>query len=149
MSFPPRVFVFRSPAQIEACGKLIRSGAVELEKLNRLLAARVYEYKANATDEQRALIWVINDQIAEQVKPRGQSFSAEAWHEQLKRELLPETTARGGVKWKFLPDGSRILAMGTEELDRSEKTAYIDALLAHAANEYGLTIKILETRFEP
>lgn len=152
MQFTPRVFVFRGTEQIAACGALIREHAAEMAKEGRFLAARVYEYKANATDEQRALIWVINEQISQQCSvrhPSGEPFSAEAWHEQLKRDLLPEETAKGMRKWDYLPDGSRILKMGTEDLDRSEKTAYIEALLAHAGAELGVTIKIIERRFEP
>jgi hypothetical protein len=44
-------------------------------------------------------------------------------------------------KWRTLANGDRILNMSTTHLDREEKTAYIDALLAFAAS-IGVTVEI-------
>lgn len=147
MRFPPQVFVFRGPENIEACGRVIRQHAPEMARHGRLLACRVYEHRPNSTDAQRALIWVINTQVADQCKPGGRSFSPEVWHEQLKRDCLPDETARGAKKWVALPDGTMELGMGTEDLDREEKSAYINAVLAHVAAELGVTVRIIGEEF--
>lgn len=141
---PPKTFVLRSEDQCLRLGAFIKSNASAMVEQGTPLAVRVYEYVPRASDEQRALIWIVMGQIASEAWVKGRQFDAETWHEHAKRLLLPEETAKGTAKWRILPDGSRALAMGTEDLDRKEKSAYIDALLAWAAADLGIDIHIKE-----
>ena len=137
-----KTFVVRSPEIAKQLVAYVKDHAAEMIAAGTPLACRVYPWHPPATDAQRALIWVIVGQIAAHYRPGGKSFSPEAIHEYAKRELLPEETASGVQKWKILPDDSRVLVMSTEQLNRDEKKAYIDALLAWAATELGVEISI-------
>lgn len=138
-----RVFVLRSGDQVKLLMNFLRQNAKAMAEAEQPLEVRISVWKPRATDAQRALIWVINQQIAEQAWVHGRRFDAPVWHEQLKRELLPEMTKKGVPKWRATPDEGRELNMSTENLDREEKTAYIEALLARAA-DLGCTIHIDE-----
>lgn len=104
------------------------------------MAARLYEYKRNATDEQRALMWIRLGEIAEQVWVDGRQYSAEIWHEHAKREFLPEEDGPSKMakknyrKWSHLPDGSRSLTGSTEGLTVAGKAEYITKLEAFGAS---------------
>lgn len=141
MSALSRTFVLRSEEQAKALHAFLKQNASAMAEQGQPLEVHVSVWKPRATDAQRALIWIINDQIAQQAWVRGRRFDAETWHEHAKRELLPEETKRGVKKWRVLPNGDRELSMSTENLDREEKTAYIDALLAFAAS-LGVTVQI-------
>lgn len=141
MSALSRVFVLRTADQAALLHAFLKQNAAAMAEQGQPLEVRVSVWKPRATDAQRALIWVINQQIAEQAWIRGRQFDAETWHEHCKRELLPEETKRGVKKWRVLPNGDRELSMSTENLDREEKTAYIDAQLALAAS-LGVTVDI-------
>ena len=141
---PPKTFVLRSAEQWKLLTAFVKANAAAMTERGTPLAVRVYEYAPKASDEQRALIWVANEQIAQQAWINGRQFDAEVWHSHLKRELLPEESSRGAKKWRYLPSGERELGMGTEDLDRREKILYIDALLAYAATELGVSVQIRE-----
>jgi hypothetical protein len=136
-----RTFILRGPAEAKLLHNFLKQNAKAMADQEQPLEVRVTIWKPKATDEQRALIWIINQQIADQAWVRGRRFEADVWHEQIKRELLPDVTSRGVTKWRILPNGERELAMSTENLNRSEKSIYIDGLLAYAA-ELGVTVHI-------
>ncbi|MEY4952512.1 MAG: hypothetical protein RL299_936 [Pseudomonadota bacterium] len=140
-SEPSRVFVLRGPEQARLLHQFLKSNAKTMADQGQPLEVRVSVWKPKATDEQRSLIWVINEQIAQQAWVAGRCFDAETWHEQMKRELLPEQTSRGVQKWRVLSNGERLLGMSTENLNRAEKSDYIDALLARAA-DLGVEVRI-------
>lgn len=142
MSDDARTFILKDESQWKLLVAFVKANAAAMAEQGKPLAARVYRYSPRASDKQRALIWICNDQIAEQAWVGGRKYDAETWHEHCKRELLPDETAKGVKKWRHLPDGSRVLAMGTEDLDRAEKSLYIDALIAWAATEVGVEIRI-------
>lgn len=136
-----RTFILRGEDQARALNAFLKQNAKAMAEQDKPLEVRVTVWKPKASDSQRALIWIINEQIAQQAWVRGQQFSAETWHEHCKRELLPEETASGIKKWRITPTGERELNMSTEHLNREEKTAYISALLALAA-EHGVEVHI-------
>lgn len=140
-----RNFVIRGPEQAQSLHTFLKNNAAAMAERGEPLEVRVSVYKERATDEQRSLIWVINEQIAEQAWIGGRRYDAETWHEHAKREHLPAETAKGIKKWRHLPDGTRALAMGTQHLNRAEKSEYIEKLLAWAATDLGVQIQILET----
>ena len=137
-----RTFILRTKVQEDALSAFLRSNAAQMATQGRPLEVTVREWKPKASDAQRALIWIVNQQIADQAWIGGRQFSADAWHEHCKRALLPERTSRGVEKWRYLPTGERVLNMSTENLDRSEKTAYLEALMAFAAS-LGVEVEVL------
>lgn len=68
-------------------------------------------------------------QIAEQAAPGGRMFSAENWHELMKRKFI-------GVH--ELPDGS-VHGKSSTDLDTAEFSLFCDQVEAYAATELGVT----------
>lgn len=144
---PNRVFVLRSADHARLLHQFLKANAAAMAEQGQPLEVSVRVWKPKATDEQRALIWIINEQIAQQAWVGGRRYDAECWHEKAKQDLLPEETSRGVPKWKILPNDRRVLNMSTENLNRAEKSAYIDALLAFAA-DLGVEVHIEERHRE-
>lgn len=133
-----RTFILRTQDHAQACWAFIKSNAAAMAEQGQPLEVRVSVYKAKRSTEQNALMWVLLTQIADQAWVAGRQFAAEVWAEHFKRELLPEETARGVKKWKFLPNGERVLAMSTSNLNVSEFSTYLEKLQAKAAVELGV-----------
>lgn len=136
-----RTFVLRTMENVRALWQFLKQNLKPMAEQERFIEVRVYEWKPRATDAQHAVIWVINEQIANQAWVAGRRFDAETWHEQLKRDHLPEETKKGVKKWRALPNGERELNMSTTNLDREEKTVYINQIMARGA-ELGVEIVI-------
>lgn len=86
-----------------------------------------------------AWMWAdVLEQIEEQAVVNGRRWSAEAWHDEMKRRHLPDVCAKGVEKWRFHADGSRELVMSTSDLDDDEFDAYLMAVQADAATRYGV-----------
>ncbi len=118
---------------------LVRPLAGPLASRGTPLRVMVAEKRASRRLELNAFMWAgVLEQIAQQVCPRGQWFSAEAWHEYLKRECLPDACAAGVPKWQHHADGTRSLRMSTSDLDDDEFSDYLLAIQGHAASEWGV-----------
>lgn len=135
-----RTFVLRDASIVERFIAKIRADWQGMAALDRPIGVTVAEYRASRSDEQNALMWVWLGFIAEHAVVNGQRFSAEAWNEHMKRELLPERNNKGMDKWATLPDGERQLAMSTRHLDTREMADYMTALEAYAADVLGLEL---------
>jgi hypothetical protein len=136
-----RLFVVRESQHLESLITCVRMNWEAFANAGQPLGCMVAPYKKKRSDEQNALMWVWLTQIAEQVWTGGKRYSPETWHEHLKRELLPETCAKGVDKWAWLPSGERVLAMSTTDLNVREFTEYLERLAAYAATELGATLK--------
>lgn len=102
----------------------------------------VSRYFSNRSLEQQSLMWVWLQQLEREGWVGGRRYSADLWHEHLKRELLPERNARGDEKWRVLPSGERLLAMSTTRLNTAEMSAYMEAMSAFASS-IGVTLRTL------
>ena len=92
-----------------------------------------------------ALMWAgpLAD-LAEQAWADGRRFSAEVWHEHLKRQFLPETTdpelprlvkdADNWNKWGYLPGGERVLVGSTTDLTVYGFSQYLEQVYAFGAS---------------
>lgn len=88
---------------------------------------------------QNALMWTgpLRD-IAEQAWVNGRQFSAEAWHEQFKRDFLPEEydpelCREGYQKWHVTPRGDRVLVGSTTDLTVKGMAQYLTQIEAVGA----------------
>ncbi len=102
------------------------------------------EKKARKLD-QNALYWAgpLRD-IAEQAWVRGRQYSAEVWHEHLKRECLPDDEASpdfddthvkdGYRKYAITPGGDCVLIGSTTQLTVKGMSAYLEQVYAAGAN---------------
>lgn len=146
MSALARTFVIRSGEDAQRLIAFLRHNAPAAIERGEPLEATIRVHKPIASDAQHRTIRLINEQIATQAWVRGRQYDHETWHEYIKRELLPEENSRGKKKWRYLPDESRELSMGTTDLNREEKSAYIDAQMAFAAG-LGVTVEINAPEF--
>lgn len=97
------------------------------------------EVKARKMD-QNALMWVgpLAD-MAEQAWIENRKFSAEVWHEFLKKEFLPEEfdpelCKEGYAKWDFDPAGDRVMVGSTTQLTIKGFSQYLEQVFAFGAN---------------
>ena len=101
------------------------------------------EKKARKLD-QNALYWAgpLRD-IAEQAWVRGRQYSADVWHEHLKREFLPEPDRadcddshikEGFAKWATTPGGDFVLVGSTTGLTVRGMAAYLEQVYAYGAS---------------
>lgn len=135
-----RIFILRDASIGRELVRFLKERAGPAANAGRPLQVLVSEHKPKRSNAANAFMWGgVLDQIARQAAPGGRYFDAECWHEQMKRDFLPETTALGVQKWRYLPDGSRELAMSTSDLNTEEMTAYLHQVQAYAATELGVT----------
>ena len=102
--------------------------------------------------DQNALMWAgpLTD-IAEQGYAGGRTYSAEVWHEQFKREYLPEEydpelCREGYRKWDQTPKGDRVLVGSTTELTKKGFSVYLTQVEAYGAAELGVQFRARPVR---
>ena len=126
-----------SQMQVETALQLVKNAPVDpLKPLELIL--REKSVTRNIT--QNSLMWVgaLND-IADQAWVNGRQYSAEVWHDQFKREYLPEQfiegiTKEGYAKWDYLPSGERVLVGSTGGLTTRGFSEYLEQVYAYGAN---------------
>ena len=138
-----RIFVARQPVHVESMIAFVRANWEAMARDGRPLAARFSVYRKDRSAEQNSLMWVWLEQISRDVWVAGRQFDCKVWNEHAKRELLPETCAKGVDKWTVLPTGERVLAMSTTDLNVAEMGDYLDRLSAWAAVEHGVELHVL------
>jgi len=99
------------------------------------------------SNRQNGLMWGARlKEISEQAWVSGKQFSADVWHEHLKREYLPEgnepdfdkLVMKGYIKWAWLPNGERDCIGSTTKLTTLGMTRYMEACEAFCAVELGV-----------
>lgn len=100
----------------------------------------IREKQKARTPDQNSRMWAgaLRD-LAEQAYIEGRTYSAEVWHEYLKREYLPEEfdaelCKEGYRKWDYTPSGERVLVGSTTQLTKKGMAQYMEQLHAHGAN---------------
>lgn len=135
--YEPRTIVLRGEEQRQRALAAIQHLPLDPELPLQLV---ISEYKPPRRPDQNALMWAgpLKD-IAEQAWLDGRKFSAEAWHELLKQELLPEDfdpdlCREGYQKWTITPRGDRMLTGTTTKLTVKGMAQYIEQLHAFGAS---------------
>lgn len=104
------------------------------------MAVRIYEHKDQRTLQQQALMWIRLEEIAVQAWVDGRQYADETWHEQMKKEYLPNEEGptkrcrRGYRKYTILPDGERRLIGSTTQLTTFGMAEYMEKLMAFGAS---------------
>ncbi len=135
-----RTFVLRSADDWRALAELVRElGPTQASKGAPLLV-HVAVKRAQRRLDQNARMWAdVLEQIAAQAVSNGRRYSAESWHEEMKKRHLPDMAASGVEKWRYAADGGRDLAMSTGDLNDEEFDQYLMAIQADAADRHGVT----------
>ncbi len=91
----------------------------------------VAEHKAKRSNPQNKLYWAALHQIADHAWVDGKQYSAEAWHENFKREFIGT---------EELPNGATA-GISTASLDVAAFSDYIERVMHYAAERLGVTIE--------
>lgn len=144
----PKSFLLYGESQLAAIQALLPNLPLDAdEPLEVVVRERVKPRKKSQND----LMWAgpLRD-IAEQAWVRGQRFTAEVWHEQFKRDFLPEEydpelCKEGYVKWQITPRGDRALVGSTKDLTVKGMAQYLTQVEAAGA-ELGVEFRTREAR---
>ena len=140
--YPPRTILLCGVAQQDMALKLLT--AAPLDGVHPLEFVLREQVKARGLD-QNARMWVgpLAD-IAEQAYVNGRTYSAEVWHEQFKREYLPEdddpelvllvTKPEVYHKYSITPNGDRVLIGSTTQLSKRGMALYLEQVYAFGGN---------------
>ncbi|AWP80950.1 recombination protein NinB [Bordetella bronchiseptica] len=132
----PKSFLLIGASQQEAAARFLANLPLDADEP---LEVVVRERQKPRRMSQNALMWAgpLRD-ISEQAWVQGQRFAAEVWHEQFKRDYLPEEfdpelCLEGYRKWDFTPRGDRVLVGSTTMLTRRGMTQYLQMVEAAGA----------------
>jgi hypothetical protein len=97
------------------------------------------QVKARKPDQNSAMWSGPLKDIAEQAYVNGRTYSADVWHEFLKREYLPEEfdaeiCKEGYRKWSMTPKGERVLVGSTTQLTIKGFALYLQQVEAYGAS---------------
>lgn len=134
-----RTFVLRSPEIASAMVAFVKEHAADALKRGQPLQVTVARYRPPRTPGSNRYMWgAVLEPIAQQVCVHGAWFTAEVWSEHFKQRFLPEVSASGVEKWTVFPDGTRVLNMGTSDLNSEEMGVYLQQVQAYATTELGV-----------
>lgn len=139
-----RTFVLDSEIRVEAAARFIAANWRQMLAAGHAMALRCYEHKEQRTREQQSLMWIRVGEIAAQAWVGGRQYSDEVWHEQLKREYLPDEEGptkrcrKGYRKWDVMPSGERVLVGSTTQLTTFGMSEYMDQVMAYGAIDLGV-----------
>ncbi len=139
-----RTIIISGSAQVQLLNAVIGSNWQAMQAAGHPLAVRLYEHKERRTQEQQSLMWIRLGEIADQAWIGGRQYSSEVWHEQMKREYLPDEEGptkrcrKDYRKWAHMPNGDRALIGSTTQLTTFGMAEYLTALMAWAATELGV-----------
>lgn len=135
--FALRRVMLREPEQVERAIAVLRNAPLDPIKPLEFIVRE--EVKARKPD-QNALMFAgpIRD-IAEQAWLDGKQFSAEVWHEYMKRQFLPdqfdtELCLEGYVKWESDPAGDLVMVGSTKMLTVRGFSLHLEQVFAFGAS---------------
>lgn len=133
MSFQKRTIYLRTEVQRETLLNLVRNLPLDEAKP---LQVTVEEFRPARKLSQQAYLFAgpLKD-ISEQAWLDGKQYSVDVWAHYFKVQLLPEEfdpvlCKDSYQKWRYAPDGTRVLTGSTTELTVKGMAEYITAILA-------------------
>jgi hypothetical protein len=118
--------------------------AVEAIRKEPVMSVTIKPYRKKRSNGQNRLQWVsLVADYSMQVEIEGRKFLPDVWHEQLKKQFLPEAfddelTMPGYKKWEEMPDGSLKMVGSTTKLTKLGMEAYLNECYAYGAGELGI-----------
>lgn len=131
--FSTRVIILAGESQKELAAAMVRNAPMGIEIVAREIV------KARKPDQNSAMWSGPLLDIASQGYINGRTYSAEVWHEQFKREYLPEEfdeelCKEGYRKWDYTPSGDRVLIGSTTKLTIKGFARYLQQVEAFGAS---------------
>lgn len=129
----------REPSDWRQLVEYVREHAGPMAARGTPMQLLVVKKMSKRRDALNRLMWKgVLEQIAAQAVSNGRRYSAETWHDEMKRRHLPDVCAKGVEKWRY-EDDRRVLNMSTGDLDDDEFHDYLLAVQAYAADRYLVT----------
>jgi len=125
-----RTFILREEVNANALWSFLKANWRHTAKAGKPLAVMVQEYKAKRSGDQNRYYWRTLNEIAEQAWVGGRQFSADAWHEHFKRQMIGH---------EELPHGGTA-GISTTSLSVAEFAEYVGKVEAYAAGELGIEL---------
>lgn len=135
--FPTRTIRLVSRQQLDTALAMLANVPLDAAKPLELI---VREEAKRRGQDANALMWAgpLRD-IAEQAYVGGRTYTAEVWHEHMKRLYLPEEfdaelCREGYRKWDYTPAGERVLIGSTTQLTVKGFAQYLEQVMADGAS---------------
>lgn len=118
--------------------------AVEAIRKEPVMSVSIKPYRKKRSNGQNRLQWVsLVADYSMQVEIEGRKFLPDIWHEQLKKQFLPEKfdeelTLPGYKKWEEMPDGTLKMVGSTTKLTKLGMETYLNECYAYGAGELGI-----------
>ena len=124
-----RVFILRSDTQAQSLWSFLRANWRAMAEADKPLSVTIAEYETKRSVEQNARYWGhVLKQIEAKAWVDGKQYSAEIWHEHIKRKIL------GCVE---LPNGET-MGQSTAGLGVGKFADFMTKVEAYAATELGV-----------
>ena len=124
-------FVLHDEIHCRRLHAFLRANWLAMAQAGKPLGVMVAEHKSKRSNPQNKLYWAVLHTIAEGGWVNGKQFSADAWHENFKREFI-------GIE--ELPNGATT-GISTASLDVGAFSDYIERVMHYAAEHLGVTIE--------
>lgn len=111
----------------------------------RIVATFQIEEDAKTVQQGKFLWGVVLKEISEQAQIGGQKYSAEAWHELMKRQFLPRRKKKVRIAGKKRPVVTTTIGT-TVGIGIRRMSAFIEQVIAFAQTDLGVVLS--ETRWE-
>ena len=125
-----RLFVLRDETHANSLWQFLKLNWRSMSEQGRPLAVSVSEYKSKRSRDQNSRYWCILQRISENAWIGGRQYSAEVWHEQMKRQL---------IGCEELPNGETI-GMSSAALNVSQFADYMTKVEIYAVSELGIEL---------
>lgn len=134
-------FILRSPLDAARMQAHLKEHAEPMAQRGTPLQITIAPYKATRSNEANARWWAaVVTPTADQVVVGGVHHEPDVWAQYLKEKCLPDMCAKGIDKYKFMPDGSRVLAMGSSDLNTKEFGEFMERCEAFVVSEFGVRL---------
>lgn len=127
-----RLFILRGPTECKQLHAFLKANWPACAQAGKPISVQVAEHKAKRSTEQNKLLWSVLHDIAANAWVAGRQFSADAWHEQFKREF---------IGCEELPNGYHV-GISTTALSVEEFSNYIEQIREYASNSLGIELAI-------
>ncbi len=144
-TYPTKTILLRTDQQRDLAFNAIRNAPLDDSKPLQFLLREKPKVRGMDANS-RMWVGTLAD-IAEQGYVEGRTYSADVWHEQFKREFLPESfdpalCMDGYRKWDYTANGERVLVGSTTKLTKAGFAQYLTQVEAFGS---GLGVRFTES----
>lgn len=127
-----RLFILRGPMECKQLHAFLKANWPACAQAGKPLSVQVSDHKAKRSAEQNRLLWAVLHDIAANAWVNGKRFSADAWHEQFKREF---------IGCEELPSRETV-GISTSSLSVAEFSTHIEQIVEYASSVLGIELVI-------